>query len=122
MVKPPVTETGMAQRIQAYFIDDLDGSEADGTVRFGLDGAEYEIDLSTVHAKELRDTLAPYTQAARRGPSAGARRGRRERNAPADRPNSTEVRSWAREQGIEVKDRGRIPAEVVAQFRAASSK
>jgi hypothetical protein len=112
----------MAQRIQAYFIDDIDGSEAEGTVRFGLDGAEYEIDLSTAHAKELRNALAHYVQAARRSTGAGSRRTRRERNAAADRPNSTEVRSWAREQGIEVKDRGRIPAEVVAKFRAATSK
>jgi hypothetical protein len=122
MAKPPVTETGMAQRIQAYFIDDLDGSEAEGTVRFGLDGAEYEIDLSTAHVKQLRDTLEPYTQAARRSTGAGPRRARRERNAPAGRPSSTEVRTWAREQGIEVKDRGRIPAEVIAKFRAATSK
>jgi Lsr2 len=112
----------MAQRIQTYFMDDLDGSEAEGTVRFGLDGAQYEIDLSTTHAKELRNTLARYTQAARRSTGAGRRRARRERNAPADRPGSTEVRTWAREQGIEVKDRGRIPAEVVAKFRAATSK
>lgn len=122
MVKPPGTETGMAQRIQTYFIDDLDGSEAEGTVRFGLDGAQYEIDLSTAHAKELRNTLARYTQAARRGTSAGRRRARGERNAPADRHGSTEVRTWAREQGIEVKDRGRIPAEVTAKFRAATGK
>jgi hypothetical protein len=112
----------MAQRIQAYFIDDIDGSEAEGTVRFGLDGAEYEIDLSTAHAKELRNTLERYIQAARRTTGAGSRRARRERNVAADRPNSTEVRTWARDQGIEVKDRGRIPAEVVAKFRAATSK
>jgi Lsr2 len=112
----------MAQRIQAYFIDDLDGSEAEGTVRFGLDGAEYEIDLSTAHVKQLRDTFEPYTQAGRRSTGAGPRRARRERNAPAGRPSSTEVRTWAREQGIEVKDRGRIPAEVIAKFRAATSK
>ena len=112
----------MAQRIQAYFIDDLDGSEAESTIRFGLDGSEYEIDLSTAHAKELRNTLARYIQAARRSTAGGPRRARRERNAAADRPNSTEVRAWAREQGIEVKDRGRIPAEVVAKFRTATSK
>ena len=48
----------MAQKIQALFIDDLDGSTAEGTVRFGLDGVEYEIDLNAGHAKELRDALA----------------------------------------------------------------
>src|SRR5689334_10522952 len=57
---------GMAQKVQTLFIDDLDGSEAEGTVRFGLDGAHYEIDLNAVHARELRDTLARYTRAARK--------------------------------------------------------
>ena len=56
----------MAQKMQTLFIDDLDGSEAEGTVRFGLDGAEYEIDLNAEHAQELRDALARYVGAARR--------------------------------------------------------
>ena len=56
----------MAQKVQTLFIDDLDGSEAEGTVRFGLDGAEYEIDLNAEHARELRDALARYVGAARR--------------------------------------------------------
>ena len=70
----------MAQKIQTLFIDDLDGSTAEGTVRFGLDGTEYEIDLNARHAKELRDVLARYVDAARRvrgsarKPSPGSRR------------------------------------------------
>ena len=63
----------MAQKIQILLIDDLDGSEADGTVRFGLDGTEYEIDLNAEHAQALRDALARYVQAARRA-GGGARR------------------------------------------------
>ena len=63
----------MAQKIQTLFIDDLDGSEAEGTVRFGLDGAEYEIDLNAEHAQALRDALARYVEAARRA-GGGARR------------------------------------------------
>ena len=59
----------MAQKMQTLFTDDLDGSEADGTVRFGLDGADYEIDLNTAHAQELRDALARYVSAARRAGS-----------------------------------------------------
>jgi hypothetical protein len=90
----------MAQRIQAYFIDDIDGSEAQGTVRFGLDGAEYDIDLSTAHAKELRNTLARYIQAARRTTGAGSGRGRRARRGPADPPHSTPVRGGARAHGL----------------------
>ena len=111
----------MAQKIQTLFIDDLDGSEAEGTVRFGLDGAEYEIDLSAGHAEALRKALAPYVSAARRAPGAAARRpgqsGRRAESAGA--PDPTAVREWARSQGIEVKDRGRVPAELVVKFQAA---
>ena len=62
----------MAQKIQTVFVDDLDGSEAEGTVRFGLDGSEYEIDLNAGHAQALREALAPYVSAARRA----GRRGR----------------------------------------------
>ena len=53
----------MAQKIQTLFIDDLDGSAAEGTVRFGLDGTEYEIDLNVAHARQLRDALARYVDA-----------------------------------------------------------
>ena len=55
----------MAQKIQTLFIDDLDGSAAEGTVRFGLDGSEYEIDLNEEHARQLRDALARYVSVAR---------------------------------------------------------
>src|SRR5205085_1720728 len=84
----------MAQKVQTLFIDDLDGSEADGTVRFGLDGSEYEIDLSTEHAQHLRGALAPYVSAARRagGGSRGPARGGRK--SPKSGPDSTEVREW----------------------------
>lgn len=51
----------MAQKIKALLIDDLDGSEAECTVRFGLDGTNYEIDLNAEHAQALRDTLASDT-------------------------------------------------------------
>ena len=63
----------MAQKIQTLFTDDLDGSEAEGTVRFGLDGTEYEIDLNAGHAQALRDALARYVRAARRA-GGGTRR------------------------------------------------
>ena len=62
----------MAQKVQTLFIDDLfDGGEADGTVRFGLDGTEYEIDLNAKHAQQMRDALARYVSAARRVGRAG---------------------------------------------------
>ena len=111
----------MAQKIQTLFIDDLDGSEADGTVRFGLDGTDYEIDLNTEHAQALREALEPYVSAARRPGGGGARKSARStRKASASEPNTTEVREWAKAQGIEVKDRGRVPAELVVKFKAAA--
>ncbi len=112
----------MAQKIQTLFIDDLDGSEAEGTVRFALNDTEYEIDLSAEHAQALRDALARYVSAARRA-SGGARRpARGGRRAPGGGVDSTEVREWAKAQGIEVKDRGRVPAHLVARFKAATGK
>ena len=110
----------MAQKVQTLFVDDLDGSEAEGTVRFGLDGTEYEIDLNTKHAQQLRDALARYVAAARR---TGARQpARNRRKATASAPKSTAVREWAKTQGIEVKDRGRIPAKLVVKFQAATGQ
>ena len=112
----------MAQKIQTLFIDDIDGSEAEGTVRFALDGSEYEIDLNAKHAEALRKSLARYVDAARRSSSSGAARrpARSGRKAAASGLNTTEVREWAKAQGIEVKDRGRVPAELVVRFRAAT--
>jgi hypothetical protein len=113
----------MAQKVMTSLIDDIDGSEAEGTVRFALDGDEYEIDLSPEHTAELRTELERYVAAARK--SAGSRRPvRRAPRAASSGLNSTEVREWAKSQGIDVKERGRIPAELVVnsrQPRAAKS-
>src|SRR5947209_13061828 len=110
----------MAQKVQTLFIDDLDGSAAEGTVRFGLDGTEYEIDLNAEHTQALRDALARYVSAARRASSSARRPVRSGREAPANGLNTTEVREWAKAQGIDVKDRGRVPAELVVKFKAAT--
>ena len=112
----------MAQKIQTVFVDDLDGSEAEGTVRFGLDGTEYEIDLNAGHAQALRDTLAPYVRSARRSGGGARRPARGARRASASGLNTTEVREWAKAQGIDVKDRGRVPAELVVKFKAATTQ
>ena len=108
----------MAQRIQTQLIDDLDGGEADGTVRFGLDGTDYEIDLSAAHSQELRKALERYLGYARRtgGAAKSAARGRRG-GAGVD---TAKVREWAKGQGIEIKDRGRVPAGVLEQYQAAT--
>jgi len=85
----------MAQKIQTFFIDDLDGSEAEGIVLFGLDGTQYEIDLSTNHAKELRTALARYIAAGRRVTGTARRAGQTGRKALANGVSNTEVRVWA---------------------------
>ncbi len=109
----------MAQKIQTLFIDDLDGSEADGTIRFGLDGTDYEIDLSVAHSEELHKALAPYVAHARKASGARrAARGRRNTNAI----DTHKVREWAREQGIDIKERGRVPATVVEKYRQATGQ
>ena len=113
----------MAQKVQTLLIDDLDGGQAEDTVRFGLDGAEYEIDLSAKHAEAMRKALEPYVSAARRASGSAARRpGRNGRRAATGGPDSTAVREWAKAQGIEVKDRGRVPAELVVKFKAATQQ
>ena len=108
----------MAQRIQTLLIDDLDGGEAVGTVRFGLDGAEYEIDLSAAHSGELRKAMERYLTHARRTGST-ARSAARTRRASVT-VDTAKVREWAKEQGIDVKDRGRVPANVVEQYQTAA--
>jgi hypothetical protein len=110
----------MAQKIQTLFIDDIDGGEAEGTVRFGLDGAEYEIDLSAAHAKALRKTLQKYIEPGRKvAPARRLGRGNSHR-ATNGAPNPTQVREWAKSQGIEVKDRGRVSSDLVVKFQAAT--
>src|ERR1700744_5681211 len=105
----------MAQRIQTLLIDDLDGGEAAGTVRFGLDGTEYEIDLSAAPSDELRQALEQYLAHARRtGATPKAAPPSRRGGAAVD---TAKVREWAKGQGIEVKDRGRVPAGVVEQYK-----
>jgi hypothetical protein len=105
----------MARKIQTLLIDDLDGGEAAGTVRFGLDGTEYEIDLSAAHGDELRSALAQYLAHARRagGTARNAVRSRR------DNVDNARVREWAKGQGIEIKERGRVPADVVEKYKTA---
>jgi Lsr2 len=110
----------MAQKVQTLFVDDLDGSEADGTVRLGLDGTEYEIDPNAKHAQQLRDALARYVAAGRRVSASTRRPARSGRQAQPNALNTIKVREWAKAQGIDVKDRGRIPAELVGKFKAAT--
>jgi hypothetical protein len=103
----------MAQKVQITLVDDLDGSAANETVQFGLDGVGYEIDLSAANADALRQALARYVGSARRVASRRARgaSGRGASDAHA-------IRAWAKERGLAVSERGRISAEVRRAYDA----
>jgi hypothetical protein len=111
----------MAQKIQTLFIDDIDGGDADGTVRFGLDGAEYEIDLSAKHNDELRTALGTYLAHARKL-GGSARRGAVRPGRKPSMVDTMAVRAGARDNGYDIKDRGRVPADLVAKYQAALAK
>ena len=118
----------MAQRTIVQLTDDLDGKSIPagkgGTVRFGLDRQDYEIDLSDKNAKALREALRPYLEAARRpgGTTRGnRRRPRRSANGQSRGYDAKTVRAWAESQGIEVSQRGRVSADLVAKFEAANT-
>jgi len=106
----------MATRIAIVLEDDLDGGPADQTLLFGLGGTEYEIDLSAKNATRFRRQLAPFIEHARKaGPGPRRRPGR----PAAARERSSRIRAWAKDQGIAVSDRGRIPAGIAEQYDAA---
>ena len=107
----------MATKISVALEDDLDGGPAQETVRFGFGGAHYEIDLNKKNAKAFRKQLAPFIEHARK---TGAEPRRRMMRAPSTRQRSSGIRAWAKQQGIPISDRGRIPASVVAQYHAAT--
>jgi hypothetical protein len=96
-------------------VDDLDGTDAEETVSFAIDGSNYEIDLSKANATELRQALAPYIQAGRK--VSGGRRRKGQRAAAAT--SASDIRQWARENGWDVPDRGRVSAEVREAYAAA---
>jgi len=103
----------MAQQVNIVLVDDIDGSPADETVSFALDGKDYEIDLSTKNAGKLRDAIAPYVGHARRSGRRRAGRGGSSGPSPAD------IRAWARDNGFDVPDRGRVSSEVREAYAAA---
>ncbi|MGI4896856.1 MAG: histone-like nucleoid-structuring protein Lsr2 [Janthinobacterium lividum] len=118
----------MAQRTTVVLTDDIDGGKADETIQFGIEGVSYEIDLSDANAEKLRRAVELYIEHGRR---VSGRRSSVATAAPApaatpratrsDAPDSTAVRAWARGQGIEVSDRGRIKGDVIRQFQEAGN-
>ncbi len=107
----------MAQKTVVTLTDDIDGKTADETIRFGLDGVDYEIDLRRANAEKLREALRPFQEAARKVTPSRRGRGRGGR-AAARRDRSAEIRSWAKRHGLRVSERGRIAADLAAAYDA----
>jgi len=110
----------MAQKVEVLLVDDLDGGDADETVGFALDGTRYEIDLSAAHASELREELAPYVRAARKAVGRPARTAGASQKGTACKASNADIREWARANGYDIKERGRVPAALEAEYHAAT--
>jgi hypothetical protein len=111
----------MAKQIVTLLTDDIDGTEADSTIEFGLDGVNYTIDLSERNAVKLRKVLEPYlTVASRVGRSSSGRIPARGTAAPSrsNRDQNQAIREWASKNGYEVSERGRIPTSIVEAFHS----
>ncbi|RKF25876.1 Lsr2 family protein [Micromonospora globbae] len=112
----------VAKQIIHKLVDDLDGGDADETVKFALDGVQYEIDLSSANAEKLREVFAPYvaagTKVGRGGVVVGGRAARGRGGATADREQNRAIREWAKKAGKDISDRGRIPQEIVDEYHA----
>ena len=110
----------MAKRVHVVLEDDISGGTADETVQFGLDGSSYEIDLTKANAEKLRNAFSQYVAHGRKVGSARARRGGSSGgSARTDREQLQAIREWARRNGYEVSDRGRISGKVVEAFNAS---
>lgn len=113
----------MAQQVTVMLVDDIDGTEAEETVNFALDGAAYEIDLSAENAAALRDALEDFVESAQRlgrtRRNGAARSVKAGQPAKVDREQNQAIREWARKRGLAVSDRGRISAEVMEAYNKA---
>ncbi|MFJ9040866.1 Lsr2 family protein [Streptomyces sp. NPDC102406] len=110
----------MAQKVQVLLVDDLDGGEADETVTFALDGKTYEIDLTTANADKLRGLLDAYVKSGRRtGGRSTSGRGKA-RAASGGNQDTAQIRAWAKENGHEVNDRGRVPQAIREAYEKAN--
>jgi hypothetical protein len=109
----------MAQKVTTLveLTDDIDGGKAEQTVRFAFDGHQYEIDLSKKNANALSKALKPYVNSARKVRSSRSRVGTGRRSGQ-HQVSLSEVRAWAKSNGYDISDRGRIPAAVMEAFQA----
>jgi hypothetical protein len=114
----------MATETTVTFIDDLDGTKAAGTFTFGLNGKTYEIDLSDENADKLHDALAPFIEHGREVKADKGKHGGKDKRSAGSgrtpRGETAAIRKWARENGHELKDRGRIPQPIVEAYHAAA--
>jgi hypothetical protein len=115
----------MATKVITFLIDDIDGSTADATVSFQIDGEDYEIDLSTANTAALRKLLAPYMAAGRKAGREAGRKSRRTvpkdqlRARGAEDPSS--IREWAQRNGHPTGKRGRLPEEIIEAHQRATA-
>ncbi len=115
----------MAKKVITLLTDDLDGSEADRTIEFGIDGVAYTIDLSDKNIGKLRRVLDPYlaagTRVGRAGretpPAAGSPRMAQRIHTASRRAGNRSMREWAVENGFEIAARGRIPRQVIEAYQ-----
>lgn len=119
----------MARRVIHELIDDIDGNPADETVAFGVDGVQYTIDLSTAHAKQLREALAPFVAGGKkigRGGVVATGRGRygasQSSTGRGDRDQNRAIRDWAQRQGLDVSERGRIKQDIIDRYEAEAGR
>jgi len=112
----------MAQQVLVQMVDDLDGTSSEdvSTLQFGLDGVEYEIDLSDPNAESLRKAFAEYVAAGRRT-GGRLRRGTPAGGTAAGSGEPAKVREWALENGYELSGRGRIPGHVIEAYKEATA-
>lgn len=111
----------MAQRVQVDLVDDLNGEVAQETVRFGVDGTEYEIDLTTENTEKLRSVLSEYVGVARK--SSAGRKGQSGRSGQrgtstsrVKRDEVQKIRQWAQDNGHSLSSRGRVPQSIVDAY------
>jgi hypothetical protein len=121
-------DSPMAERTIVTLVDDLTGEEAENisTVEFALDGVTYELDLTDDNSTKLHDVLSPYANAGRKiggrrrsGPRPGRPIKGTGRAADYNRETLKSIREWAKENGYNVSDRGRLPTEVLQAWQTA---
>jgi hypothetical protein len=115
----------MAQRVQVELVDDLNGEVAQETVRFGIDGTEYEIDLTTENAEKLRSSLTDYVDKARKAKTGRRGQGEQKSASPSSstsrskREDTQQIRQWAQDNGYNPSSRGRITQSIIDAYNEA---